>query len=291
MTTPQIINISSEEQYEECKNKCDLSFKYPISGCLATNTGGSIGISYDKSETPPVIFNNVKYFVVENEIQLYTPSIHLFNGSYTDSELVIMHKSETSNKILYICIPISYTKVVGSATSIISQIIKSVSQNAPNAWQKTTVNLPNFSLQHIIPNKPFYSFTDSNSNNVVVYGVENAIGLDLNSIKTLTSLLQPSIGNAYFSFCTGNPAIYKNPYGPNNAQDDQIYIDCQPVNESEEQIETKITDRKPEIKYDTGDWIKMILNSILFQCFIVVMLLMLVLYGVKYLATAISKNN
>lgn len=290
-----IINISSQKQYNECKNKCDLTFRYSASSCVATNKGTSIGIFYDKTGSPPVTFNTNKYNVSGANslyaIELFTPSLHLFNGSYADAELVITHTPESTGEMLYICIPISSTGSTGPATSMVSEIIKSVSKNAPNAWQKTTVNLPNFSLQHIIPNKSFYSFTDSNSNNVVVYGIENAIGLDANSIKTFKSLIQTSTGNYTMSFFMGNPGIYKNSYGPNNAQDDQIYIDCQPVNESEEQKQIEIQERKPETTYDTGDWIKMILNSILFQCVVVVIILMVVLYGVKYLATAVSNNN
>ena len=61
MTSNKVINISSVNKYNDCKNKCDLSFKYPISTCIATNKITSIGIKYDNTGTPPVTFNIQKY--------------------------------------------------------------------------------------------------------------------------------------------------------------------------------------------------------------------------------------
>lgn len=292
-STTQIINISSDQNYGKCNKKCDLSFRYSISSCVATNTGGYIAINYDNATSLPVTFNNTKYNVTREglyPIALFSPSLHLFNGSYTDAEIVVTHVSENQGQILRICIPVSSTGVVGPATSMLKEIINSVSKNAPNAWQKTNVNLPNFSLQHIVPTKPFYSFTDSMSSNIIVYGVENAIGLDSSTLKMLKSIVQSSTGNVNMAFFIGNPPIYKNYEGPNNAKDDQIYIDCQPVNESEEQLEIKEAERKPETTYDSGDLLKMILNSVLFQCVVVVIVLIILLYGIKNLATSVYMN-
>jgi hypothetical protein len=293
MTSNQIINISSATSYEECKNKCDLNFRYPISSCVATNGGFCIGINYDTTSVPPVVFNTIKYNVSNSpsffSIELLTPSIHLFNGNYTDAELVIMHTSE-SGGTLYICIPISSTGVISPATTTIQQIINSVSANAPNKSQKTTVNLPDFSLQKIVPSKPYYSFSFNNEgSNVVIYGIENAIGLDADTLKKMKSFITSSTGVYTFGLVVGNPSIYKNSSGPNsNSDEDQIYIDCKPVNESEETTDVKI--RVSETVYDIGDWFKMILNSVLFQCVIIIAILLLLLYGIKYTAMNVSKS-
>ena len=75
MTSNKVINISSVNKYNDCKNKCDLSFKYPISTCIATNKITSIGIKYDNTGTPPVTFNNKKYNINLNHSNNYKKNI------------------------------------------------------------------------------------------------------------------------------------------------------------------------------------------------------------------------
>lgn len=292
MTSNKVINISSVNKYNDCKNKCDLSFKYPISTCIATNKITSIGIKYDNTGNPPVTFNNKKYNVsgsgVYSDLEIFSPSLHLFNGAYLDGELVITHEPENGGQTLYICIPVSSSGVIVPASSMLTDIINAVSKNAPNAWQKTTVNLPNFSLQNVVPNKPFYSFTDTNKNNIVVYGSEYAIGLNSSVVSTLKNLIESSTGKYDTGLFVGNSEIYINSSGPNNIQDDQIYIDCKPVNQSEEEIE--VTEGTPKTTYDTGNWISSILNSIIFQCIVVIIVLIIMLYMIKYLAKRVSTS-
>ena len=83
------IDISMSKITGKCDLKCSYSFNYNNSSCVATNRGDYISILYDKSTAPPVLYNATGYDV--QEIRLYAPSLHSYNDSKTDGELIIIH--------------------------------------------------------------------------------------------------------------------------------------------------------------------------------------------------------
>jgi hypothetical protein len=69
--------------------KCAYNFQYPESNTTAKNQGVMINLTYDNSNVPPVLYNEVKYNV--SKIMLFSPSLHLFNENKIDAEIIISH--------------------------------------------------------------------------------------------------------------------------------------------------------------------------------------------------------
>ena len=87
------IDISLSKITGKCDYKCSFSFQYNNSSCIATNRGDYLSLSYDKSSSPPVLYNTAGYDV--QEVRIYIPSLHSYNDSKTDGELIIVHTSNT----------------------------------------------------------------------------------------------------------------------------------------------------------------------------------------------------
>ena len=79
------INITTNYK-STCDRLCKFNYDYPQSSCSVLNNGSYLKISYENSSTPSVIFNNVEMSV--DEIRLYRPSLHQYNGNNADAELL-----------------------------------------------------------------------------------------------------------------------------------------------------------------------------------------------------------
>jgi carbonic anhydrase len=301
------MNISPDIISGDCKLKCAYSFNYPISNCVATNKKYYISLTYDTTSIPAVKFNNDNYNV--SKIHIFSPSIHLFNGSKLDGEFIIEHTPLAGGSNLFVCIPIISD---GSSSTDLQNIISTVSNQAPAQGESTNINLSNFTLNSIVPMKSFYSYSVGNKAHFIVYDRKNAISINSESMKTLQSLItstndESSVINSIFLTTTdpttGQPILVSiNTDGPRNEDtigDGQIYIDCRPTGNSEES--TDITYVKPAITMDFT------INSIMQNpvlLFIVssifaILFLYIMYYAITYLSNGkanfrlpqISKNN
>ena len=234
-----VMNISPNNIVGTCNYKCNYYFKYPKSSTSATNYGSFISLSYETSNTPPVIYNDIKYNV--SSIQIYSPSLHLFNGSTVASEIVVIHTpvpGSTSGNPLNVCIPIN-TQGEGNpvSTNIITNVINAVSTGSPSQGESTS-QIDEFSLDDLIPRKSFYSYKSTATNETktiqqfVVYGINNAIVIIANTQTILTNLLPIASATTFLS----TPNLFVNTKGPSLKTDasDDIYIDCRPTGNSDE---------------------------------------------------------
>jgi carbonic anhydrase len=286
------MNISSNNIVGNCNLKCDFTFNYSNSGCVATNSGSGISLSYDKTNNPPVTYNGNKYQV--NSIVLLPSSTYLYNNSRADAELTIMHVGSDSGNKLNVVIPIVNSPSTGQASAILSNIINILASQAPNSGQKTTVNLSNYSLNNIIPKQPFYSFSPAQTANIIVYGLESAIALDVGSLSKLKSLF-PNAAPPTSSSPNGH-SLYYNPNGPSNSSDgsgpsNDIYIDCQPIDESEETVNIGANKLGglSNSNFDFNEWIMSIFESVIFQSLMLAIVLLIVLYVLRLLVQYVSK--
>jgi carbonic anhydrase len=273
------IDISLSKITGNCDYKCAYNFNYNNSSCIATNRGGYISLSYDKSTSPPVLYNSSGFDV--QEIRLYNPSLHAYAGQKADGELIIVHTSKTGAKPLLVCIPIKSNNSLSESALLFKTIIDTVSNNAPADGETTTVNVERFNLSNIVPRKPFFSYSAtepyqpcSADVDLIVFGLLDA-HLDINP-DTLTKFQSIIMSNPY-DIKTG-PDFFYNKKGPNqgSANGDEIYIDCQPVNASSENVEV-ITESGTSMTFSdflNNPIVKVILGSLLF---------ILILYGIKYL--------
>jgi carbonic anhydrase len=264
------MNISPDGIVGTCNSKCSFSYNYPTSGSTATNSGQFLSISYDQS-LKAVNFNGVYYDVTSCSI--YSPSLHLYNNVNASAEFVITHSPSTGGELLYVCIPISTSGVSSSASNTIDQIVSAVSSSAPSQGESVTQGIDDFTLNNFIPKNPFY-FYSTGVMFVVAFGMQSAIYISPENLTALQDCITENTTNAF-------PAGYElfvsemnaSLGSPTNGND--IYIDCQPTNESEEQIIQTTTQQPPAFTKS----IAKLVGSNIVSFIVFAMAIVVVLYG------------
>jgi len=279
MTT--ILDINSQNISGDCNLKCSYSFDYHNSSTIAKNDGFSINLTYDKLNVSPVIYNTNKYEV--ESIMIFSPSIHLFNGTQTDAEIVIEHRPVISGPLFSVGIPIMTSSATSETPTALSQIINAVSYNAPANGESTNINISGFNLNSLVPAKtPLYAYTQPDSTNWIVFGKKDSILLDKSTLQTLSKIIKPLPAN---SLAAAGPNIFYNAAGAVkglNGIQDQIYIDCQPVNESEEKED--VVSFKTPISFDLNDKNTTIIMQIFLSCILFLIFIFGIYHGLKYLS-------
>lgn len=254
------ININNKKTVQNCDLKCKYQYHYGISSTNIVNEGQYLSIAYDSNnETYPVNFNNEVYSA--KEVRIYQPSIHQWNGKEAEAEMVIVHTTCLPNTnqseckpALLVCIPLNTGVSPDKASMVLDRIISQAMNVVPTKGETATVNLSiPFTLNDFIPKKPFYSYSGispiDNCKNIchfVVFKDVDAISID---IVNLTSL---HIDHDPIPIKTAE--YFYNPKGPSGLQlskgdDSEIFIDCQPTDDSGQIL---VSDQKL-IKPITGD--------------------------------------
>jgi carbonic anhydrase len=235
-TAPIDINLSKVSG--KCDFKCKYSFKYNNSACVATNRGDYISLSYDKSSSPPVLYDAVGYDV--QEVRMYSPSLHSYTGSKTDAELVIVHMSNSGTKPLLVCIPIKINNSMSTSAQLFSAIIEIVSNNAPADGETTTVNTDNYNLSDLVPRKPYFSYTATEPyqpcSTIVDYVVFSPLNASLDITQESLDLFKTFMIDNPYDVKTGTEFFYNEKGSEVSMGNGEIYIDCQPVGSSEETV-------------------------------------------------------
>jgi carbonic anhydrase len=231
MASPNIMNIPSPTNLadvNECNEKCSYSFNYLTSyTCKVQNVNGEyFKLNYD-TNTTSVTFNSQEYVV--RDVNIYFPSRHSFNNDnyIPDGEIVIRHVS--GNKTLYICIPIDTTLDVES--DLLNEILNEISNLQISKNDIQTLNLDeDYNLSYFVKyNKPFFYYNSNNeTNNYIVYSFGNGYKISTNNKEILKSLLSNSTNVSPFSSVA---ELSYNKTGAVSNNSDDIYIDCQPVDE------------------------------------------------------------
>jgi carbonic anhydrase len=292
------IDINKNNLAGKCDFKCSYSFQYMNSSCVATNRGDYISLSYDNTSNPSVIYNDSGYNV--KEVRLYSPSIHTYNGKKVDGELIIEHNSIAGLSQLLVCVPIKVNDVDAQDSKILTNIISTISNNAPNKDEATDVRLLDYNLNIFVPRKPFYSYTGTliyqpcgGKYNYIVFSPDEYY----NNISTKTfNTLQQLISAHPYKIQTDGPSLYYNSQGATvYSSNNDIYIDCQPVGIDNNETETIVsTDIKMPTFMNTNilknPGIQLILGVLLFLLFFyVIYWLFNLLKG--YVTTSNSDSN
>ena len=263
------IDISLSKITGKCDYKCFFSFQYSNSSCIATNRGDYLSLSYDKSSSPPVLYNSTGYNV--EEIRLYVPSLHSYNNTKMDGELIVVHSSNSGANPLLVCVPIKSNNTTSASALLFKTIVDTVANSAPADGESTTVSLKRFNLNALVPKKPYFSYSATEPYQPCSTPVEYIVYAPLNAAldmmpDTLTKL-QSIIKSNPYDIKTG-PNLFYNEKGPSvgGADGGEIYIDCQPVDASDENVEV-VTDNSGNISFQ--DWlnnplVKLVLGSLLF---------------------------
>lgn len=278
MSTPNnSINISQQNVKGKCDLKCAYNFDYQESSLTARNMGALISLTYDNSKTPPVLYNNEKYTVTG--IIITSPSIHNFNNSTTAAaEIVIEHTQVTGGKQMFVGIPFVASSESSEASNLITEVIQSVANNAPSRGETTNINIAGFTLQKIIPKKPFFSYSQG-QNDWIVYGLIDAIPLNNSTITSLQQIIQP------FPIPIPGGDLFYNSKGPNTGSiGEGIYISCQPTDSSEEEMDVSYAKNTTTTSgFSLNSPLIFILLLIVLGCAVFIVLFIVLNYGFSYL--------
>jgi len=280
--TTQNINISRENVQGKCDLKCAYNFKYSESNITAKNKGVLISLTYDNSSVSPVTYNDEKYTV--SKIEITCPSIHIFNGSTTDAEIFIEHTPVKGGPKLMVGIPMKSSSDSSTASNLITEVIKGVATNAPAQGDSTNLHLSGFTLENIVPKKPFYSYTESETTEWIMFDILEAIPLKKNTLSTLSQIIKP------FPIPTPGTTLFFNSSGPNTGATigDGIYISCKPTGSSEEETAVEYTKNTPS--YDLSNLLENPVTKVIFQiiigCIIFIILFTLISYAYTFITTS-----
>ena len=279
-----VMNIIDSATTNYCDDKCSLSFNYPPSStCVVGNSGPFFLFSYNIDPTStPVTFSNSKYIVAQ--IILFSPSVHLFNGSTAEAELVIFHyDSANRNNLLEICIPISSSS--GKSSQVFSNILNDVVEyNMNKPGDQETFYIQNYNLNDIIPYKPYFYYQQG-SNNIVVYGIQNAINVPAKILNDIANYITPYPSPESIFPYESN--LFFNQKGPGVSDSGEIYIDCQPINSATETVEVAF--KKQTISgssASSNNTIGIMFTNLGLNYTTVVIIFVILLIGVVYVALA-----
>lgn len=286
------IDISSSKSSGKCDLKCDYKFSYKNSSCVGKNMGDYISLSYDNASSSLVTFNLIPYIV--KEVRIYHPSLHSFNGNKLDAEMVVVHTSNTGNPSLLVCIPVRISNSSSSSAIFFTNVVASMSSNAPSEGDSTTIKMNNYNLNSIIPKKPFYSYAGtepyqpcSEKVNYIVYdGSDGYLDIQEKVYDNLIKIVKEN----YYTVKEGISFFY-NSKGPNPASSDDIYIDCQPVGQSEDTVNV-VNDTSNTYSNDYS--FEELKNNDIFKFFIAIIIFLMIiyfLYGIASLLKKISKSD
>jgi carbonic anhydrase len=285
------IDISSSKSSGKCDLKCDYKFSYKNSSCVGKNMGDYISLSYDNASSSLVVFNSIQYIV--KEVRIYHPSLHSFNGNKLDAEMVIVHTSNTGETPLLVCIPVRISNSSSASAIFFTNVVSSMSTNAPSEGDSTTIKM-NYNLNLLVPKKPFYSYTGnepyqpcSGKVNYIVYdGSDGYIDIQEKVYNNLIKIVKEN----YYTVKEGIKFFY-NSKGPNTASSDDIYIDCQPVGQSEDTI--TISENSSNT-YSNDYSFESLKNNDIFKFFIAIIIFFIIIYfvyGIASLLKKISKSD
>lgn len=258
-------NYVDGDSKKECSAKCSFSFKYPSGSLKLTNKGGYLELDYDNGTTSPVIFNAEKYKV--HKIYILNKPLHYFEGKFGIGEILVYHTSDEGAIPLIVSIPISSSSSSGSKlgqTSLENVINIAYENTTNNNDSATTLNTNSFTLNDYFPQSgtSFYTYKGENFLNsshfsaeevhYIVYDKEYGVYLDqsgeaknkLDSIISTETILNSS--NIKAAESNKDDENLKEKLFINNTGasvfegDDDIYIDCSPTGDSDNEVAFKM---------------------------------------------------
>jgi len=218
------MNITDNPLPTKCYEKCLYSFNYPNSNhCTVTNIDNQyFKLDYNYSTTnSPATFNNIDYTV--EKICIYFPSLHNFNNSPVTGEIVIYHGGNDGTR-LNVCIPLNLDG--GIPCPLLNDIFNEIINNQITDSNPHDLSLDqDYNINAFVKYAPYYYYLDNNTN-FIVYGINDGILITKDVYDSIKSL----ITKTYQQFPYISNLNY-NEKGPYNTGGDEIYIDCQPVDE------------------------------------------------------------
>ena len=212
------------------------------------------------------------------------PRLGVFLISFTCHEA-----AQGTTYILSVGIPFIESTEINSATNTITDIVESVAASAPSEGDSVNLNISDFTLQNVVPKKPYFTYTsDTDNTQWIVFGLFDAIPLSKTTLGTLSQLINP------FNIATTGGDLFYNSKGPNIiGAGEGIYISCQPTGSSDE--ETSVSYTTDTTSYDIfNNKNASLIIQIIVWCIIFVILFFILNYAYTYLIsdeTHLKMNN
>ena len=171
---------------------------------IPKNTYLSIKLD-DLNQTHSVSFNGLGYN--ENEIRIYSPSLHMFNNKRADMEVCISHKQSGGlPEKLLICVPFMKSTGIVTTMTEASNMISNIFSSHGGCYKTPKLTSKPFNLNTILPQKPYFYYKNEKKEHIVCFHttVENIIpsNIDLSilnrEISVDTNTAQQST-NLFFS--------------------------------------------------------------------------------------------
>jgi carbonic anhydrase len=213
--------------------------QYKDSACTVTQFPTYLKLSYDATTSAAVTFNNEGYNV--REINIYAPSIHTYNGSPADAEMLIIH--DGAGKKLIVSLPLVQSNGTSKSATILDDVITKFSSTFDKTKTNDSqlVNVANYNLENFIPSAPYFFYMggapfspcDGMYSFLVFDKTKSPITISSSALATLTGMITPSGIKA-----VARSDYYYNSSGPNvkpgSGGNDEIYIECNPTGEDGE---------------------------------------------------------
>jgi len=277
------INLSSATA-EKCTTGCELSFDFKETNLTVGNRKNYLGFGIDPVMTPPVVYNNKKYTPVISAVfydASSNPSIS-YDTVPPSAFFAVILQSGSNQLLMVIPIVESSTNQTSASAMLTKVLVDSVSK-APSQNIEAKLAVSDFSFQSIFPtNSPFFVINNDNSSTNVFF--KNPISIEKTVLDDLKKILNPLTGVLGNST---NPKVYYNESGAgSNAliKDEEIYIDCQPVNSSKETIEyvTK-NPLKNDLSTILNDPTTYLILQMILSCIVFIVIYFILSKGFKFI--------
>ena len=262
------INISHDTKI--CESTCNFLPLYKNAKIICKNMNNYILVNFEGATNsyPKSKFNDETYIV--SELRIFNKSVHTYLNEYDNQgEILIIHKNSAKpTEILVVSVPIKTSSVITSGTAILESLIKETNIHAPSSSLSRSNSIgsekvsspfvPNikFDIKNLVPITPYYFYKGifgfqtslggcGTPSNVIVYSPSQgyvSISSKINSL--FQGLLNPPSLIEYP--ISQGPILYYNSKGPIHENED-IYIDCQPVNSSTNKIYIPLNEQSKDI--------------------------------------------
>ena len=278
MSNNSLINISPQNIKGDCDLKCAYSFNYAKTNLTIKNNEVMLTLKPDGTTSgSDVTYNENKYSV--SQINIYSPSLHLFNDRKVAGEIQIEHIPENGGNNLYVCIPLIGSGDETDASRLISKLIIHSSQKTPSKNESAN-------LKTIVPMKSFYNYTGGSNlpGEFIVYGMNNGIPLNTKLLGILSKIIKP------FDLEMTGGSLFFSPKGPRSGYSagDGIYISCQPTGSSGE---TTVENEKTTTTYNLGDVLRSDEFKIVVQIVLSSIVFIILIYGLNIGFNYLMKGN
>ncbi len=229
-TATSPINISMSSIDGPCVLKCDYNYDYGTYTPNMSNKGNYLTLNYS-GKSNPVKYNDEMYNVTQ--VRIYQPSLHTYKTKQADGKILIIHNGPGKN--LIVSVPFVSGGKTDKGSVQLNTLITEAALRVPNVNESVTTSSGNFSLNNFIPDKKgYFSYTGTlpyspcnGTYSYIVYNVEDALNIEASLLTKLKQVITTTNTPVKIN------AFFYNKNGANSrGNDDNIYIDCQPVDEN-----------------------------------------------------------